>query len=211
MNYWKWGSIVAVIIASFFLGRCNGIESITRRTGSDTVVTVRNFDTVYIPQPYAVIKDSIQYKIKSKTDTLFLEGETNTVYLPEETPKWIGDILNDYSSLRFYDTTYSEGNDSFRIVDTITRNRIKSRFVKASFKDSVITNTIILKPERRMVGYFTLGGLGNLKGEIGIAAGFQLKTKSEATFQYELIKMNQFPLIHKYTMGFPIRLIKPKN
>jgi hypothetical protein len=211
MNYWKWALLAGLIIVAFFLGRCNGIESITKNVGSDTTIVYNVVDTQYIPQPYAVINNQIQYKTRRSTDTLFLEGESNTVYVPEGTPDWIVSDLNDYNKTVLYDTTWLIGNNSITVKDTVKRNRITGRGLKGIFTDTTITKTVVVYPQRRMVGYFTLGALGNFKGDMGIAGGFQLKLKNDATFQYELLKVNQIPLMHKYTMGIPIRLIKPKN
>ena len=204
MNKWKWGVIIGLLIAVFLLGRCNGRDSVLRNTKT----TVRKDSVVinYIPIPYKVQKDSIVYKTRTAKplhDTLEVPGET--IYLPAETPDWAINMLNDWNTTRYYDTSIINRGDTVGIQDKVYKNRIVSRNIRAVFTDS--TKTIVLKPPRRTVGYFTLSGLANSDKDAGIAVGFALKNKNDRTYLIEYQKTFGIkqPFI-KGTIAFPIRL-----
>lgn len=208
MNYWKWGTIFGLIIVSFFLGRCNGVNSVLKNTKSDTTVKSKEVSFLWLPVPTLVKSDSILYKKKEIHDTLEIESEPNIVYVPNETPDWTVDILNDWAKTRYYDTLITIGNDSILIRDVVTKNSISSKNVKAIFKDSVITKTTIIKPQRKTVGYITFGAGLNLSTQQNVSFGFALKNKNDKVYQIEYQKIfgTKEPF---YNLRFfvPIRLL----
>lgn len=205
MNKWKWGAIAAVIIAMFFLGRCNGIRSVIKNTGRDTVIHKDSIRIAYIPVPVSVRYDSLIY-------TPGKAGTLDTIWAPPEViidPVDTAAILKDYYAARIYSDTQRLTRGQVVIDDTVSRNRITGRGLKVTGTDTTITVTTVLKPPRRMVGYFTLSAMGNPKQPLGGAgAGFALKLPSERVYQveYKIIQGNR-PAFEARVF-FPIRFTK---
>lgn len=208
MNKWKWGVIIGALVAMFLLGRCNGRDSVLKNT--TTKVTKDSLIIATIPVPILVRNDSIVYTTlpaKEVHDTL--EMPADVVVLPPETPKFMVDILNDWGKSRYYDTSIINKGDTIHIMDKVQQNRIVSRNIRAIFTDS--TKTVVLKPPRRTVGYFTLSGLGNANKDVGVGVGFALKNKNDKTYliEYQKIFGVKEPFF-KGTVAIPIRLF-PQN
>lgn len=209
MNKWKWGAIAAVIIAMFFLGRCNGIQSVIKRTGSDTTVRKDSIQLAYVPVPVLVKYDSLLYKDKlvkvQVYDTLW--GTPEVVIEPVDS----AEILKDYYAARIYSDTQRLKRGQVIINDTVSRNRITGRGLNVTGADTVIKNTVVFYPPKKAVGYFTLSGMGNAKTPgAGIGAGFGLKLPNDRIYQveYKLMTGNRPAL--EARIFFPIRLLKRK-
>lgn len=208
MNKWKWGVIIGLIAAMFFLGRCNGIRSVIKRTGSDTTIYRDSIHIAYIPVP--VRYDSLLYKDKlvpvQVYDTLWPAPEV--IIEPVDSAA----ILKDYYAARIYSDTQKLKRGQVIIDDTVSRNRIIGRGLKVTGADTVIKNTVVFYPPKRAVGYFTLSGMGNAKNPgAGIGAGFGLKLPNDRLYQVEYKLVNGSRPVVEARVFFPIRLLKPKK
>lgn len=208
MNWWKWGGIAALILVAFFLGRCNGVRSVLKNTGRDTVI---NYDTTkrsYIPVPFWVRYDSIVYvngKPIRVTEYDTLWGQPETVLQPADTAA----ILKDYNATRVYSDTQRLKRGSLIIDDTLRRNQIAGRGVTITGTDTTIKETITLRPPKKFVGYFTLSGMGNTRQPFGGAgAGFGLKTPGDRIYQVEYKAITGGRDMIEARVFFPIRLFK---
>ena len=198
-------AIIAVVLL-FLWGRSCGIQSVIKNTKIDTLI---RRDTV--ERSYIVRHDSIAYQkvyvSQVKYDTLW--GEPEIIIEPTDTAA----ILKDYYATRFYKDTQILKRGTVIIRDTITENRILGRGLTVTGVDTTITKTIVLKPPRNIVGYWTLSGLGNFKNPFGGAGvGFGLKLPSDKVYQIELKYLDVVDKNRIYgevTVMFPIRL-RPK-
>jgi hypothetical protein len=198
----------AIIAAIFLFGRSCGIQSVIKNTTTDTVITFTQGDTVYVPEFIGVANTIHQTKYITKYDTLWAAGEIVTVTELVDTAR----ILQDYYASRFYSDTQNLARGKVIISDTVNQNRIVGRRLQSFGTDTTITKTIVLRPPRKMVGYFTMSAMGNFKKPIaGAGVGFGLKLPNDQTYQVEWKAVyGQRPMGEARVM-FPIRFkILPK-
>jgi hypothetical protein len=191
---------IIAAICLFLLGRCNGIKSVTKQTITDTVVTVLKGDTVYVPEFVGVTNTIKEIKYITNYDTLWPAPE---VFVKIDTVK----VLGDYFLTRTYSDTQTIPRGKIIITDEITKNRIASRRLQSFITDSFITKTVVLKPPRKMVGYFTMSAMGNLKNPgYGVGIGFGLKMPKDMIYQVEYKAVQgERPMVEGRVM-LPIRL-----
>jgi len=185
----------AAIAAIFLFGRSCGIKSVIKNTTTDTVVTFTKGDTVYIPE-FVGVTNTIH---ETKYDTLYGAGEiitkTDTI-----------EIVNDYLSSRFYSDTQKLKRGSIIIHDTVTQNRIISRRLQSFGTDTTITKTIVLRPPRNLVGYFTMSAMGNFRTPFGgIGIGVAVKTPNDKVYQVEWKYMNNRRPMGEVRVMLPIK------
>lgn len=183
-NYLKWVIVAAIIVGIFLLGRGCGIKSVLKDAGSDT--TIRKDSIVYQdrPVPYKVTdtftvrgKDG---KLVTIYDTLY--GTPEVIIEPADTVA----ILRRFNETAYYQDIRDTGRAKITILDTVRQNRIAGRSVKVVFTDTLITNTITLRPPKRIIGYFTLSGQGNAHNPLnGFGTGLGIKTPNDMIYQAE--------------------------
>ena len=217
MNKWKWGVIVALILIAAFAGCKYGQRTILKQTKADTTIKRNTASLIYIPVPYKVAGDTIRYEVEGKTvydtvDKITYVQDPTILYLPKETDDKVAAALNDFYATRFYDTLITKNGDSIQITDVVKENKIQSRKIKASWKDSVFKSTTILKQPKKTIGYFTLSGMSDIKTIDGIGIGFALKNRSDLIYSFEYKRL--FGVLPKPTYEFqlmlPIRLTNKK-
>jgi len=196
---------IAVVVAMFFLGRCNGIRSVTKRTGSDTVIRKDSFIYVDNPVPFEVIRRDTTY-IAGKKQTFTIHDTLETFEVRID-PVDTSAILARFQDTAIYDNTIKFNRGTVRLREKVSENRIKARQMDVTVNDSVITNTIIKTLPRKFVGYWTLSAGGNLStpyiqsGGIGLG----LKFPGDMVIQAEgkVVNGNK-PMLEGRVM-FPIR------
>lgn len=209
VNYWKWGIFVAIAVALFMLGRCNGIRSVTKNTGVDTAINKDSIVVRYKPIPYKVREIDTQY-IAGKP-VPYAVHDTTLVYEVRIDPADTAAILKRFFETAYYDHTLPLQRGTVRIIDTVSQNRIWGRQVMAFGTDTTITKTIVLKPPRNIVGYFSLSAMGNYKNPLyGAGIGFGIKLPNDMTYQAEVKAVRGQRLMYEGRAMFPIRFIKPK-
>jgi len=200
--------IVAALIAYGLLMRSCGINSVIKNTRTDTVVTVTQGDTVYIPEIVGVTNTITKTKFITQYDTLWAAGEIVTVTEVVDTAK----LLADYYASRFYSDTQKLARGKVIISDTVNQNRIVGRRLQSFGTDTTITKTIVLRPPRKIVGFFTASAMGNFKNPIaGAGVGFGLKLPNDMTYQAEWKAMYGQRPMGEVRVMLPIRFkILPK-
>lgn len=167
---------------------------------TDTVIVKESFDIpVYVPQPYAVIRDKVVYR--NKIDTLIEYVESD-------------DIVKDWRDAHLYADTQATKYGQLIINDTITKNRIAGRSIKTNFSIPVITNTVtstITEP-RRVKGFAvaTLQGT-SINPLSAFGGGFMLQFKNDNAVELQAIfhklalpnwPTQQFQLSYKQKISF---------
>lgn len=160
--------------ALFLWGRSCGINSVTKVSNTDTVVRLKT-DTFLFSNPTYVYIER-QNKMKFTTDTLWMPSDKEIVILPETTPPFVIDNLNDYEKTRFYDTS----GEYFSIKDTVYHNRIIGRELVIKRYDTTITNTETIYPPKKNIGYFSIYG-----NRYEVGGGFAWKTKKDWIYNVE--------------------------
>lgn len=209
VNWYKVVLFAAIAAALFFLGRSCGIKSVIKNTGRDTTIYVYT-DTGKGKKPIEVdIRyDSIIYKDRWKTEYDTLWGPPEIRIDPADTAA----ILRDYYASRFYTDTQKLKRGQVVINDTVNRNEITGRQVIVSGTDTTITVTTVLRPPKRMVGYFTLSGMGHTRQPFGgVGAGFGLKLPNDRVYQVEYKMITDGRDMIEGRVFFPIRLLKKTN
>lgn len=199
------GLVVAVIIAAFFMGRCNGVKSVVKKVGVDTTITVTKTDTIYQPGVTTTITHT-NTKWYSIHDTLEIEGDPHTIIMVTDTAA----ILADWNTTRFYRDSQNLKRGSVIISDSVTHNRITSRRLETLNTDTTIVKTVTLIPPRKMVVYFGIDYLGSPKQPF-YAAGANLSLKLPSERQYLIGAMidKNGKIVYQAGVRFPIRLRKP--
>lgn len=204
-----WVVIAAGLIGLFLLGRSCGIKSVTKNTGRDTV-TVTHADTVPgTPKLVGIRYDSLIYRYRDTGsrwyDTLW--GVAEVIINPVDTAA----LLADYYASRFYKDSQTIKGATVVINDTVSRNRITGRQIILNRTDTTITNTITLRPPKRIVGYFTTSVAGSFSQPFGSAGvGLGLKMPSDHVIQAEWKYMQTGKPMGEVRVMWPIRLIKRK-
>ena len=207
---------VGIIAGLIFWGGCEvGMKRfITKNTFTDTAVNETNLNIVYLPFPVSVNSGGKTYakrpespQDQRETDTVWMDGEPVTVYLPAETPDWAVEMLNEYDSLRTYDTTISYDRGSIRLIDSVNFNRLTGRRVVLNAVDTVIKSSVVHEKKKNFVLSLTASaginpGFANPSGAVGI----QATTPGNKTYQIEYQRVSGIkgPLI-MVTVGLPIR------
>lgn len=204
VNYWKWGVFAAIGAALFLWGRSCGIGSVLKQTHIDTVVKFVKGDIVYTPEFVGVSNTIYEPKIVTVHDTLeTFETRVDTVLAVQLYP--------DYMDVKFYSDTQRLARGTVIIQDTVTQNRIQRRRLQTFGTDTTITKTVVLKPPRNMVGYFTTSLLGNNFNPLdGIGGGFALKTKNDMIYGAEAKFIRGKRVLYEARLSLPIRLSKEK-
>lgn len=201
---------IAAAVALFLMGRCNGIQSVTKRTGIDTTISHDSAVIAWIPIPIIVKHDTTIYRDKirylEKWDTLWGLGPE---VVKNEIPQSIQDDLKDYYATRFYSDTQILKRGKAIINDTVYRNRIAGRQLQLFGTDTTINKVTVLRPPKRAIGYFTLSAMGNPSQPLmGAGTGFGLKLPNDMIYQGEVkLVMGHRPVFEGRVM-FPIKLIK---
>lgn len=199
-NYYKIGVIAAIVIALFLLGRSCGIKSVTRNTGSDTVVVISR-DTVAMQPVVVRVSDSFYVAGKPYPVIRYVEGAPVVIIEPVDTVA----ILADYYRTALYDTTVALTRGTARLQDTVTQNRIAGRSIQITGTDTTITRTVTLTPPRRLVGYLDLTGMGG-RHDFGLGAGFSLKLPSDRAYGVGVSYLWNGKMMYYGRASIPIRL-----
>lgn len=195
---------ITAAVGLFLLGRGCGIKSVEKTAG--TVVTVTKDSLVYVdrPKPYKV--DSLVY-VKGKDGEIktiikTLPGVPEIIIEPADTAA----ILKKFYEVAYYQDIRDTGRARITILDTVTQNRIRGRSVKVLFSDTTTKTTMILKPPRNLVGYFTVSAMGNFQYPgAGIGAGFALKLPNDRFYQAEIKLVNGHKPMAEIRIGMPLR------
>lgn len=202
------GAGAIILLLLMLWSRSCGIKSVTKRTGSDTVVRVDSF--IHVDKqivPVETIKTVTKY-VDGKKTTITIHDTLETFEVRIDPVDTAG-ILARFQDTAVYDNTIPFNRGSVRLREKVSENRIKARQMDVTVNDSVITNTITIKPPRKMVGYFTLSGMGSIKEPFGGAgAGFGLKLPNERVYQMELKTVRGLGIMAEGTIFFPIRFKK---
>lgn len=191
-NTITYGVILAVIIAAFFVGNCHGIKSVTKNTGSDTIVTPHVDTSHSIPVPFKIIHDTIpkDHYIKGNTvylhDTLPGEIITSTAndYIAPTTCDSLAELL---SQKVVYKDSQQGKTWKATVIDTVSGNRLRPRTWVVTTYDSLIHTTTVLTKPRNFVFYVVGSVMGNRQYPIGGGgAGMALKLPNDKTYMVQI-------------------------
>lgn len=195
---------IAIVIITLQLRSCFcGGGQQTRDTVSVKIDTVwqRVKDTILLdhPVPYKVV----YYKEKVLRDTL---ETVETVLQHVDSAR----ILNQYLSVRPYDTTIQVQYGTIQLIDTVTQNRITGRSVFLTQDIPIVKETVTLTQPKRVVLYFSIAAIGN-KDHLPYAsgAGLGLKLKNDAFIEgMGYFLSGDQPAMYGASIKIPIRFRK---
>jgi len=201
-------AIVAAAIGLFLLGRGCGIRSVLKTEGSDTAINKDSVVIRYKPVPYKVLDRDTEYLPGKKIHDTIHHTALGTYEVRIE-PVDTAAILKQFYQTVYYDQTIPLKRGMARILDTVSENSIQGREVFVTGADTTITKTIVLRPMRPVVGYFTLSAMGNIQSPVaGFGAGFALKLPNDRFYQVEAKWIKGMKPSGEIRIGMPIRLKK---
>lgn len=199
--------VVAVLIAAaLFVGGCKYNQwKMKKQTG--TVVTVIKDSLIYRDTgrvvPYMVEKIVKGKDGKIIYDTLW--GGPEIIIEPADTAA----ILARFYETAHYTHTVDTGRWKITVNESVTQNRIKDWSLKAVSSDTVTTNTVVLKPPKNFVVYYTLSTGGNFNNPLyQQGAGIAIKMPSDKVYQVEIKRVGNHRPMVEARMMWPIRFGK---
>lgn len=206
INWWKYGILVAAVLALMYWARSCGINSVTKGIKSDTTITTHNDTSHTNPTPSKILPpDTIKItrwlKPEREEDTLWIDAEPPTI--PPT------DTLSELVRLRAIEKKYNQrvvyrdsaqGKDSAWKVfvdDTVQYNRLGRRAWAIRYKDTTKTNTIIKKPKKPLTLSVIASGMSNLKKPVyAEGGGLSLGLPSGAIYQVQIFHVpGQTPMV----------------
>lgn len=196
---------LAAVAGLMFWGRSCGIKSVTKATGSDTIIVTRTDTVKTNPEPDTIIQTVIKTRTANGEivlDTLYVD----TSYAAEPVPPTdtlkeltrLQGVEKKYNQKVFYKDSAEGSNWKVVLADEVYQNKLKKpRQWVVTKKDTLIENTTVLKPPRNLVLYFVASAMGNRHEPLGGAgAGLGLKLPNDRVFivQWKTIRNNQ-PMI----------------
>lgn len=208
-NKWLYIMIAVTIIAAFFIGQCNGINSVKKTAGTVKTITKDSLVERWRPYPKKVLVHDTSYKVVPRTIYVGMPGRTDTLFTPVDTAA----ILSDFYSTLVYDTTFKLRRAEINLKDTVSQNRITGRSLTAMFWDTTTVTTVVLEPPRKRVGYFSISAMGNRNDPLaGYGAGFSLKNRKDFIYHFEAKKLiGEKKLYFELQLDFPIHLLGKKQ
>lgn len=167
--------IIGLVLFIVFQKQCG--SGTVQPSQPDTITVVKiKIDTIkFAPPIYTPIPISVS------------PGEFLTIPLETDTAA----ILFDYfSSIPYCDTIINDSSAFIVLMDTISRNRIKSREIVAKvYKKTVSEVSTITKPAKLRNKLFLGMGLGRSPESFGFTGNFMIVNKKENafTFSYDVI------------------------
>lgn len=215
-------AVLLILTVVFFLGRCNGIRSVIKTTGSDTTISRDSSIVRYKPVPYKVIvRDTIPgrpvpYKVIEKVPgdpVVMIEPVDTAQILRDITSRYIN-LYKDHHSQYLYSDTIKTKTSSVVIKDTVSKNKITGRSVELYSSDTTIKTTTLLSQKKKAVVYFSASLTGNKSDPLaGQGAGLAIKSGNDFVYQLGVRRLNNGSVqtFFEASILIPIRLTKKRQ
>ncbi len=172
-NYIIIGLIAAFVIVLLLL-KCGNNSQRNTSVKIDTVYKELKGDIVYIPEVDTIYYPKNVY-VPTNPDLII-----DTLYLPELIDVDTVNILREYYATALYKDTIRNQYGYIAVIDSISRNRIKSRQVKTALSIPEVTKTITLSQPKRAQVYLGANFLGREDDPIlGYNVNVSFKTKRD--------------------------------
>lgn len=212
----NWYKIIVYAVIVFFIAAlirncgkkgdffgCNRGQDTISYT-KDSIITLTKDSIVYVPMPYAVIKEVEKWRYRDRIDTILHDIDPIS---PTDTAA----LLADYNSIRLYADTLRPEGAVIRKYDTVSHNRIVGSGVRVDIETKTITETITVEAPPKTIWYWGLSAMG-AKTDPFFAAGMDLSVKfpSDKMIGFGANLNNKGTVYYEAQLKLPIRLGKKR-